>query len=223
MNSLEQSCKNLFLPIPIQSANDSLIYRITKLLHTLLPKSFFCWISRCSIQIPSIFLPLSRPYWTKISDEIYLGAIPLKNWDQHQKIYELGVKSVLSINEDYEFQPLPFSSPVQTSDWQEKNICHLKISSPDLKPISLHLLAKAVDFVAEQSLLGPVYIHCTGGRGRSVSVAIAAFSKLKNLSIEKSTEHVKQCRPQTIISQLQLQAITSWHHKSISNKTFKYA
>ena len=152
-----------------------------------------------------------------------LSTIPLKNWNQHQIISDLGVKSVLSINEDYEFEPLPFSSPVQTSDWKEKNITHLKISSPDLGPLSLLSLAKAVNFVAEQSLIGPVYIHCTGGRSRSVSVAIAALSKLQNLSIKESIEHVKKCRPQTIISQLQLQAITSWHHKSIRNKTFKYA
>lgn len=181
-------------------------------LRAIVPRAWFCWISRGIIQLQSVLRPYKWSYWTKISDEMYLGAMPLKNWDHVNKINELGIKAILSINEDYEFQDQLFANPVKANDWKERDIKWLKISSPDLEPIKVSKLSKAVNYVVQQTNLGnPVYIHCTAGRGRSASVAICSLMQIKGYSLEKSIKRIQQCRPQVILSQKQMKAIYEYN------------
>lgn len=185
---------------------------IARILKAILPKAWFCWVSRATIQIQCKLDPKKWAYWNKLSDQIYLGAMPLKNWDHINKITALGVKAVLSINEDYEFQTQLFADPVKEIDWKNRNIAFLRISSPDLEPIELSKLAVAVHYVAKHVNLGnSVYIHCTGGRARSVSVAICALIKTKAWTLEVAFKHVKQCRPQLMLNQKQIENIKAWY------------
>ncbi|MBA3722490.1 MAG: dual specificity protein phosphatase family protein [Parachlamydiaceae bacterium] len=202
--------------------NRSIGHLIGRVLHTLLPRGWFCWISRGIIQIQAIIKPHKWSYWTKLSDEIYLGAMPLKNWKHIEKITNLGIKAILSINEDYEFKKQLFADPVKPEDWKKRNINFLTIASPDLEPIELSKIAIAVNYVVEQVKLGnKIYVHCTGGRARSVSIAICSLVMLKRYTLEESINFVKQCRPQVMLSQNQLESMLSWYNKnqSISNST----
>lgn len=181
---------------------------IARILRSILPRAAFCWLSRLSIQIQSILFPKRWSYWTQLSDNIFVGAIPLKNWRHHEQISQLGVGAVLAINKKHEFNDLPFSLPVQAKDWQERKIEFLRISSEDLAPIELTKLSKAVDFVVKQVNLGKkVYIHCTGGRGRSVSVVIPSLVKTQFLTLEQAYNRVIQLRHQAILSQEQLDSV----------------
>jgi protein-tyrosine phosphatase len=181
---------------------------VARILKIILPRSVFCWMSRISIQIQSILAPKRWSYWTQLSDKIIVGAIPLKNWNHHEQLSQLGVGAVLSINKKHEFNDLPFSQPVQKKEWQERKIEFLRVSSEDLAPVELTKLSKAVDFVVEQVNLGKiVYVQCTGGRGRSVSAAIAGLVRTKQWTVEHAYNHVIQLRRQAILSQQQLESV----------------
>lgn len=194
----------------------SVTYLIAKILRVILPKTWFCWVSRGTVQLQSILSHKRWSYWTKLNDHVYVGAIPLKNWNHLDEITALGVKTILSMNEDYEFQKHRWSDPVKPVDWKEKKINFLNLSSPDLEPIGISRLAAAVDYVAAQVKLGnPVYIHCTAGRGRSVSVAICSLIKINRWALQQSIKHVTQCRPQCMLSPKQIQSITTWYEAEL--------
>ncbi len=129
------------------------------------------------------------------------------------QIAKLGIKAILSINEEYEFEDQLFAETVKQADWKIRNIHDLYIASPDLEPIEISELAKAIDFVVQQVNLGnSVYVHCMAGRGRSASVVVGSLIRLQNCSLEGAIRHVQQCRPQVIISQKQKESIFSCCH-----------
>ncbi len=185
---------------------------IARILKAVLSKESFCWVSRGTIQLQSMLQPIKWSYWSKLDEKLYLGAMPLKNWGHLDEITQLGVKAILSINCEYEFQPQLGADPVRGDDWMGRNINFMNISSPDLEPIEVLEIARAVDFVAQQIRSGnPVYVHCTGGRGRSVSVAICSLAKVKNCTLSAAIQHVKSCRPQAMLNQSQMDNIVSRH------------
>lgn len=182
--------------------------RFALFLRTILPKKWFCWISRTTIQCQARLRPHKWSYWTKLTDQIYLGAIPLKNWNHIDKISALGVKAILSINEEHEFKNLPFAKPVKSEDWTKRSMHLLKISSPDLEPLESHKMAEAVMFVMQQVKLGnQVYMHCTAGRGRSASVAICSLAKLHGITPAEAMRQIKEKRPQLSLSKKQLESV----------------
>lgn len=188
--------------------NESFSFLIGRILQAILPKTWFCWISRGTIQIQSFLRPHKWSYWSKISDNLYLGAMPLKNKNHINKIAQIGVKAILSINEDYEFGDQLFAKPVREMDWQKRNIKVLRISSPDLEPIQIAKLAQAIDYVVQQIKLGnSIYVHCSGGRGRSASVVVGSLIRIDNRSLEDAIRHVEKCRPQVRLSQKQIEAV----------------
>lgn len=213
-NFLSQTASFLLLDDQVLE-DDSISFRIARILQAILPKTWFCWISRGTIQCQSLLKPNKWSYWTKVADKIYLGAMPLKNKDHVDKIIKLGVTTILSINEEYEFNDQLFAKPVKAIDWQEKKINILKIESPDLEPIELLKLAKAINYVVQEVNLGKtVYVHCTGGRGRSASVVVGSLIRMQNYSIEAAINHVQKCRPQVIISQKQKESIFNYAYST---------
>lgn len=204
--------------------NRSVGYLIARVLQAILPKAWFCWVSRGTIQFQSVLRPHRWSYWTKISDDIYLGAMPLKNWNHLDQIANLGIKAILAMNEDSEFHNQLFAEPVQRCDWEKRKINFLKISTPDLEPIGVVKLAHAVNYVANQVSSGhPVYIGCTGGRGRSACVAICSLVQIKGYTLEEAVKHVKRCRPQVMLSRQQIEAMLAWHQHSSGSKNYSSA
>ncbi len=201
----------LSLSNEVTESHGSLGYLIGRILQTILPRTWFCWISRGTIQIQFILRPRKWPYWCCLFDQVYLGAMPLKNWNHLEEMTALGVKAILAMNKKYELQAQLGAEPVQEQDWANKEITYLRIGSPDLEPIAVEKLARAVDYVREKVNLGlPLYIHCTGGRGRSVSVAIASLMDIKGYTLGEAIKYVKRCRPQMMLSQDQIAVIKSW-------------
>lgn len=213
------------LPHPITNSqtNDtkaprtSIGYLIGRFLQSILPRTWFCWVSRGTIQLQSFLRPHKWSYWTKISDNIYLGAMPLKNRNHHQVIHDLGIKAILSVNRTYEFQKQFLAEPVQSTDWEARGISFRRISSPDLEPLKVAKLIEAVRHVVTQvHANNPTYIHCTGGRGRSASVAICSLIALdNNISLQESIRRVQQLRPQVMLSQAQINKLQKWYNTVI--------
>lgn len=115
----------------------------------------------------------------------------------------------MSINEDYELEDQLCARPAKPKDWQKRKVKVLKISSPDLKPIEISKLAQAINYVMQEVNLGnSVYVHCTGGRGRSASVVVGSLMQTTNCSLEEAIRHVQKCRSQVMLSQKQKEAIS---------------
>ena len=197
-------------------------FLIAKVLRAVLPQGVFCWISRATIQIQATFFPTARPYWSKITDDLYLGAIPLKNWGHIDTLIStVGVKAILAIAQPHEFESQAFASPVESKEWKAKGVEFLNLDTPDLEPVPIVQLAQAVNYIKQQILdRGIVYLHCTGGRGRSASAAICfLIDQAKGkLSVKEAIRRVKELRPQTILSYDQILSIVNWSKRYFSIK-----
>lgn len=204
---------------PLENNKRKLLYIIVRILQIILPRTWFCWLTRSVSQVQSILRPRKWAYWSKLTDNIYLGAMPLKNRKHIDKIVKLDVKAILSINEDYEFKKQLFANPVKPIDWKKRHISFLRIPSPDLKPVKVAHLAQAVDYVEKKVRSGKkVFIHCTAGRGRSVSAAICALVRTEGFTLKRSIQHVTQCRRQCFLTPKQMESVKIWYkmEKSLS-------
>lgn len=210
-------------PSPPPSINEEILatygstfgYISVRILQFILSRDCFSWIGRGSVQLKSLYAN-DYKYWSKINDSIYLGAMPIRNWDHHTILPETGIGAVLSINKKYEFTPQLFADPVQPDLWEHHQINFLRISNPDLQPLSVENIALAVDYVAKQvDQQRAVYIHCIGGRGRSAIVAICCLVKIFGYSLPDAFNHVKACRPQILLSKEQVQCIFDWYEEKI--------
>lgn len=195
---------------------ETLSHRIASIVRSCLPKTWFCWLSRTTIQVQAIVLPHKWSYWTELTQDLYLGAMPLRNLDHINKITSLGCSAILSINESFEFNDQLFGKPVSESYWTERHVTFLNIPSPDLAGVEVEKIAVGVRFVMDQINLGKkVYVHCTAGRGRSSSIAICALVKINGYTLEESMDRVKRARPQTMLGQRQLITVTAWYQRHL--------
>ena len=134
------------------------------------------------------------PWWNKILDFIYLGALPLR---KHKTLMtDLGVKRVFSMVEPFEHEVSYAGKPLRVSDWDLEGVEFRTFPSPDFRPISLETLYNAALFVKESvELKQAVYVHCKAGRSRSAAVVVAYLMLFKNLSYEDAVLLVRSRRP----------------------------
>lgn len=197
----------------------SLGHRIGMVLKRCLPTSWFNTIALLSIQLQAWIRPKTWTYWSTVTPMLRVGAIPLKNRNHPEQLRKLGIRAILSINETHEFEPKFFATPVQESEWTNHNITYLRLSSPDLEPVPIAIIAKAVDFIAEQMALGkPTYVHCTSGRGRSVSVVISYLTAIEEIALPQAVQKLEACRPQVMLSRAQMDMVKNYlrQHQKIS-------
>lgn len=146
-----------------------------------------------------------NPWWHSISPGIYLGAIPLKNYAHHEKITkQLGVKAVLSMLEDFEFNtPGVFSVPCATADWDLLGVKHHVISATDFHAVPLLSIEQGVAFLEEQHRLGvDCYVHCKAGASRSATIVLAYLLKKGVVSsVAEGIKYLKKQRPLIFIPQ----------------------
>ncbi|MBA3957426.1 MAG: dual specificity protein phosphatase family protein [Parachlamydiaceae bacterium] len=185
---------------------------VARILRAIMSKGCFCWLSRFIIQVQSIIRPKHWVYWHVVTPQVFLGAIPLHNWNHSSLITGEGASAILSINEPHEFESQCCARPMVEEDWKLRSVHFLNISSPDLEPVPVAKLAEAVNYVAIQieKEFRNVYIHCTGGRGRSVSVAACVLMKQEKMSCEQAVSCIQKLRPQAMISPQQVATIREW-------------
>ncbi len=145
-------------------------------------------------------VPHKWPAYNKITEELYLGRLPLKNSGDHITLQKEGIGAVLSMVEKFENHSTGiFSDPVRPDDWKALGVEHCQVETPDFHPVSVESFQRAVAFVDVQTKLGKkVYIHCKAGRGRSAA-ALVAFLRAKRPQLFASTPDcvafVKNRRP----------------------------
>ena len=150
-------------------------------------------------------IPLRKiPWWHKVTNQIYLGALPFVGHIESFK--KMGVTSVLSIVESFEREKSFIASPVKKGEWEKHNIRNIHLSHPDFIPVSLVVLYKSACALKDEIAKNErVYVHCKAGRGRSASAILSYFIMFKGWSFEKAFNFLKSKRS----------------HIAIKNKRFK--
>lgn len=157
--------------------------------------------------------PEGRPWWSEITENVILGAIPLKNKNHIEKLEKKGITSVLSLLELFEFSPKLLTVPANHTDWSKRNIKHKHIPAEDFTPLPVHVLAEAVDYVHNQVKSGEkIYIHCKSGVGRSTMVVVGYLLKYHPHihTIEKALSAVKERRPQVHLNEKQIDTLKEY-------------
>jgi len=168
---------------------------------SLLKKNIKYRISLIYTMSLNYFFPKKQPWFSEISDKdknisnIYLGGIPLKNKGHIDMFNNLGITSILSLLEDFEYQETYISKPVKTEDWNDKNIKQYKIKALDFEPLSIDEINEGVKFLKDEiESNNKVYVHCKAGKGRSVTIVCCYLIAEKNMTAKEALEFVKSKR-----------------------------
>mmetsp|Transcript_10903 Transcript_10903/g.12357 ORF Transcript_10903/g.12357 Transcript_10903/m.12357 type:complete len:243 (+) Transcript_10903:33-761(+) len=133
-------------------------------------------------------LPVRAWNYHKIQDGIYIGRVPRTDEDASE-LKQKGIGAVLAVMEDWELCLDPMS-------WIAGDMSYKQLAVPDFCPPSMDQLAEGVQFLQEMiKEKRTVFVHCNGGKGRSVSVVLAYLMSTKAIDVEKALALVSAIRP----------------------------
>ena len=163
--------------------------------------------------------PKKWPVYTKITENLYLGRLPLKNNSDHESLKKEGIGAVLSILQHFENHTKGlFSDPVTSSDLQAWGIDHLQIEAVDFQPLTMDAIEKGVEFIDAEIKRGKkVYVHCKAGRGRSAAIVVAYLAKKypdTYRSVEEAVCFVEHLRPIITLKPDKIEGIKRWMTKT---------
>jgi len=142
-------------------------------------------------------------WWSKIDDMVYLGAVPLVSMGHVDTMYQMGIRAVVNLCDEYE-------GPVE--EYKKKGILQLRLPTVDHFEPSLEDLIKGANFIKERKEQGEsVYIHCRAGHGRGASVAFCYLLAEKKMTLEET---------QKTISKYRVIRPKLWKQKNINNFYF---
>ena len=134
--------------------------------------------------------------------------MPLEDRNHSLQIFQLGVKSVLSMVEAFEQEPGLRHEPVSQEKWASLEIVTKRVEARDFNPLTQNQLKEGVAFLESQLRKGDkVYVHCKAGRGRSASVVLAYLMKTYGFSFDEAFSKVFSQRPYIKIGYYQKEAI----------------
>jgi len=121
---------------------------------------------------------------------LYVGSVP-RTAAHLAELHSLGVRAVVTLNQAWEPQ-VDGGVPKAAA---AAGMHHLNAPTPDFAaPTQRHLRA-AVDFMEEHVNAGHgVYVHCNGGRGRSVVCLLGFLVRSKGLTAHEAYALVAQHR-----------------------------
>jgi atypical dual specificity phosphatase len=152
---------------------------------------------------------ITRPWWTKITDKIILGAMPFRDRDHIKKLKELGVTGVITLNRMYELQPNLIGTPIMPHQWFDKgiDICYKPVDDYDAP--TFFDLTDCMNFIDKHET---VYIHCKAGKGRSAIVVMNYLMTRHEMTITQAHEFVKSKRSYISPNAKQLASISTFSH-----------
>lgn len=166
----------------------------------------------------------SIPWWNKITDYVYLGALPLK---KHLKaLKKVGISSVVSMVEAFEQEDSCVGKPIRKDLWQKNSVQNKRFETPDFQPISLKTLYEGASFLKESVEENKkTYVHCKAGRGRSAATIMAYLLLFCGFSYEKAVQLIKSKRPHIDLENKKnnIEVLNSLYHifyKGDSNKKY---
>lgn len=154
----------------------------------------------------------SIPWWSQITENIFLGALPLQ---KHLPQFEgLGISCVVTLVEPFEQRDSLVASPLRYKHYLEKGIDNQSFPTPDFRPMSLVTLYDATCYLKTFLDSGcKAYIHCKAGRGRSAAVVMAYLTLFGGYTYEKAEALILQKRPHIdlVNKAVNLKALHSLH------------
>eukprot|EP01116_Phalansterium_solitarium_P007318 TRINITY_DN19940_c0_g1_i1.p2 TRINITY_DN19940_c0_g1~~TRINITY_DN19940_c0_g1_i1.p2 ORF type:complete len:230 (+),score=46.30 TRINITY_DN19940_c0_g1_i1:36-692(+) len=168
----------------------------TILIHTLflkgyLPLAFARFWGRLAFlpTLPAsiaIYMFKGQPWWSRLDEHVYLGALPLTALGHVDELYRLGVRGVVNLCDEYD-------GPVHA--YAEKGIEQLHVPVVDHTEPPAADIARSLRFIAERVSRGQaVYIHCKAGHGRSAAVAFCWLMSTKSLTLPQTQEYINRLR-----------------------------
>lgn len=155
--------------------------------------------------------------WTvynKITDDLYLGRLPLKNTGDHKVLIEReNIGAVLSVIENFENRTLGIlSDPVTPEDWATLGIDQMQIETPDFCPLSVQDIERGVNYIEENINKGvKVYTQCKAGRARSAAIVASYLIKSKKVNtVEEAVTYVKEKRIVTNLGRSKIDSIKEY-------------
>jgi atypical dual specificity phosphatase len=162
--------------------------------------------------------PASSPWWNKITKNIIIGGIPLKNQNHELKLVKNEkVKYILSTINKFEINTDTFFSiPVKTHDWNKLGVTQKIIETDDYKGLTFNSLCIGVKFMEKcidklEQTDGKIYVHCKAGHGRSVSVVICYLIKKYNIDYDRAYNFVLKKRPTIKLNDKQKMSIVEFY------------
>ncbi len=137
----------------------------------------------------------SKENWCdEVFPQVWIGRLPIK---QDQKAWsELAVQGVVDATAEF---------MVQDYIKEEQLLC---IPTFDETPPSLEDLKEASAWIEEKRKLGPVYVHCAYGHGRSATIVAAWLLTYGHCqSVKEAEDLMKEKRPKV--------RLNSWHKKAL--------
>lgn len=160
-------------------------------------------------------------YWyTKLTDHIYLGALPL---EKHLGVLKKEkIQRVLSMVESFERLPSLVARPLSRESLRDHQIKNDIVPASDFFSISLADLHQGVSYISEAvDNKERLYVHCKAGRGRSAAVVIAYLSTYAGMSFHDAFALVKSKRPTVRIVSKKKNLLFYYHLYSIIEKQEK--
>ncbi len=169
------------------------------------------------------FLPwTAKKQWHQIEPNIYLGGLPLRNFSHLEKLEKAGVKTMISMVQDWEYKKTAIiGHPASKEATEEKFTVHY-LTTPDKTQVSQEDLNRGADLIHEHVTANmPIYIHCKMGKGRSASLVAAYYIKYQYMNVELAVAKMKAIRPINI-NGIQLEALRQFEQTIISELADEY-
>jgi len=151
--------------------------------------------------------------FARVNPTLFVGTCPSNELDIKQ-IRLMGVTGVLNLQTDEDFVKWKVNYPqVEQASYDfDLVIQRMPIIDFDDEDLTQHLPA-AVNLLHRLIAVGhTIYLHCTAGRDRSPTVAVAYLAKYKNMTVEQAKDHLESlraCRPKIEIIEQFLQSSES--------------
>ncbi|CAK4129493.1 unnamed protein product [Aphanomyces euteiches] len=147
----------------------------------------------------------SRTWWTRITDHVILGALPLHGRNHHTMLKSEGVVAVVTMNEPFELEKTVLGTPVTPDEWSALGIDQCIGTTQDFTPPELDTLIRCVNFVQRHvNQGGTVYVHCKAGRGRSTLVVAAYLMQTNKWTIDQAFEFIQAKRSHIAVQKRKL-------------------
>jgi protein-tyrosine phosphatase len=128
------------------------------------------------------------------TNHIFLGALPNRSRSDGEYFESMGVRTVLSLNEEGELQNNGTSIPYQKEDWENLDITSHVIDKEDHTLLTIVELDKCAGIIKEGLGKGDVLVHCLGGKGRSAMAVAGYLMRFKGYSAEDARDYIKTRR-----------------------------